>query len=1486
MNFFSRNKALVAVGLGALSALAACGDNVTVPVTQNQVVISISPSNASLNINDTQIFSVQITGGSTSTPPTLASCSSSNAAVVTVTKGTNSCSVTAVAAGNATITAVSSTNQQASAAVSVTAASAGINTLTLSPTAVNLAPAQTVTITPNVVKANPAAVVTYSYATSNPAIASIGAPGANGAVVVTALTPGVATITATATTPSGSGYAASNLTAATTVTVGAFPSGITSLTVQPTSLNLAVGRTAGLTASVVQPSGANAATYKYTSSNTAVASVDTNGVVTAIAPGTSSITVTATSTANTANGFQTSTLTQVVPVTVSPVANVSIQAINQGPYVTTGLDSAYNAASYATNQVVQGFAGSGPVGAPMGVIAGIRRSLNPQVGQPIDVTNTKDQIQVILNLQANGQRVDSVVVYIDSGATGTSTVRRAAARQIFTNGDAGSSQTVSIEAFILTEDFTANDVTGNGDVAYVNGLKRISASVFTTLSQGQTCVANGTPAPNNTTPCELQNAANIRQNVNFNNIDGFALKMMNPANSAVDANGRTWWGGPTVSDIGQPSGLGQFQTYPVIFTPGRSIQRVSATFGRCLGFGVDGIPNFVTDSAGPWIFQFGKTAPASPAASSKFISCAGIVGAYDVGDQYRFEDYPMVVASLDNSNNPGPRTLYAYNPAQGPDAFAGPRPTLFRSSPQLVNPNAIRIDYENPTLTLAVTNSNLERFVNDSYLFNTNYTATDMPTFPATSVYPGAGVGLLSTRNTSFSVASANVNCGPQTFQAIPGTLATASIANVFSIAPNTNRESPCDFTNNAFVAQATETDRLGNRGTIGTLPTGTTNGSPLFGIDNTAPTAVVSYSASNLIPSTPNMYQATGDSIFQPVNGAVAATPIATAGNATDFYFGVRYRDERSGFNITNHGTRTVKRFAPAASPILSDRAVVTTVSTRTLNFLGGTGNPVENEDPTFRRDSVLIYGAGALGGSNGNGSGTGFAPTANPLPGYYLYTFTVTDRAGNTASITEHAVIDATNPQVTGATIPALFGVNSGTAVTQVFQPTGTDDVEAIDYDFFLRYGALAMVGDSSSGSTVITDGARLRFRRDKIPNPHFAWAVYGDTLLNTPFGPGAYFSNNQIQTPIASMRGIEPVDSTNAPIAYGSGATNPFSGFKPTAFGAYAFDVRAEHKGTGFPAPYAASLPFNSLGMTNTFPSTATPGVGEAAFVVPMFAGNIANGARWDTKDLNPATTGLDRLVSWAGFGATGSTIEFRATTSTVVTQAPFPIVHLLKWEPDAQHTGSTAVSAQTTLGDSAVGQWIYIGTVNASAPSNPAVNDQGATRFWRYFFTAAAFPSVTNGSIIQAGVTTGCYRAVGVDLLGDGISTTSFGTGCPSTVGTLANQIQVVAGAVNPTVTLRAYGNGSGTIAATTGVLPFQLTKLATNSVERTSLNRAGASELFTITPTGGSTIDRTPMGCTPTTPVVFPTPNAFNCSTSTAVGYTVTVIFELPSAGAP
>ena len=153
MQLFSRNKAIVALSLGAL-ALGACGDDVTVPVAPAApITLSITPPSANMNIGEAVNFAVQISGGTGAA--TLASCTSSSATVATATVSGSSCRVTAVGAGNATITAAASTGQSAAASVSVAAPAAAISGLQVSPSAANVQVNQTVTIVPTVNRVPP-----------------------------------------------------------------------------------------------------------------------------------------------------------------------------------------------------------------------------------------------------------------------------------------------------------------------------------------------------------------------------------------------------------------------------------------------------------------------------------------------------------------------------------------------------------------------------------------------------------------------------------------------------------------------------------------------------------------------------------------------------------------------------------------------------------------------------------------------------------------------------------------------------------------------------------------------------------------------------------------------------------------------------------------------------------------------------------------------------------------------------------------------------------------------------------------------------------------------------------------------------------------------------------------------------------------------------------------------------------------------------------
>jgi uncharacterized protein YjdB len=148
-----------------------------------------------------------------------------------------------------------------------------------------------------------------TWSSSAPAVATVSATG-----TVSAVAAGSATISATIDGISGSA----------TITVAPLPAAVTSVSVSPSAASLTVGQTQALTPSVVQPTGAPTATFTYGTTVPSVATVSSAGVVSAVAPGTTTITVTATATGSATFAAATATATVAITVTAVPVASVVV----------------------------------------------------------------------------------------------------------------------------------------------------------------------------------------------------------------------------------------------------------------------------------------------------------------------------------------------------------------------------------------------------------------------------------------------------------------------------------------------------------------------------------------------------------------------------------------------------------------------------------------------------------------------------------------------------------------------------------------------------------------------------------------------------------------------------------------------------------------------------------------------------------------------------------------------------------------------------------------------------------------------------------------------------------------------------------------------------------------------------------------------------------------------------------------------------------
>jgi len=268
--------------------------------------VDVAPTTVSLNPGQTSPLTATVkdANGVVVTDRSVA-WSTSNGTVASVTQAGV---VTANNVGTATITATSETKSGTSA---ITVALVPVATVTVAPATASVATTQSTTLTATLKDAagNVLTGRTIAWTSSNPLVATVSAAG-----VVTGVLPGSVTITATSGGQSG--------TSAVTVTL--LP--VATVTVSPSSATVLIGATTQLTATTKDLLGTvlTGRDIAWTSSNSAVATVSSTGLVTGVATG--SVTITATSEGKTG----TSAITVQAPVatvTVTP-ASASVKKGN------------------------------------------------------------------------------------------------------------------------------------------------------------------------------------------------------------------------------------------------------------------------------------------------------------------------------------------------------------------------------------------------------------------------------------------------------------------------------------------------------------------------------------------------------------------------------------------------------------------------------------------------------------------------------------------------------------------------------------------------------------------------------------------------------------------------------------------------------------------------------------------------------------------------------------------------------------------------------------------------------------------------------------------------------------------------------------------------------------------------------------------------------------------------------------------------------
>ena len=263
-----------AKGTAVIKAAANDGSGVFAEckITVRQPVTSLTLNKTSLTVNRGATATLTATVGPSNADNKKVKWTTSNSAVATVS---STGAVKGIEKGTATITATAADGSGKKASCSVTVKQP-VTSVTLNKTALTLDNGKTATLTATVGPSN-ANNKTVKWTTSNSAVATVSSTG-----VVKGLKRGTATITATAADGSGK-------KATCTVTVTKL---VTSLTLNKTVLPLQPKKTEKLTATV-SPSDADNKTVKWTTSSSAVATVNSNGKVTAKGKGTAIIKATA-----------------------------------------------------------------------------------------------------------------------------------------------------------------------------------------------------------------------------------------------------------------------------------------------------------------------------------------------------------------------------------------------------------------------------------------------------------------------------------------------------------------------------------------------------------------------------------------------------------------------------------------------------------------------------------------------------------------------------------------------------------------------------------------------------------------------------------------------------------------------------------------------------------------------------------------------------------------------------------------------------------------------------------------------------------------------------------------------------------------------------------------------------------------------------------------------------------------------------------------
>jgi hypothetical protein len=742
------------------------------------------------------------------------------------------------------------------------------------------------------------------------------------------------------------------------------------VTVTPASVpSLAVGSSVTLSAAVEADAGVTDRTVTWSSSDATVASVDATGKVTGVKAGT---------------------------VTISAAAKADPTVKGAALVTVGGAGSAVPVVTISSiNNTICGLGGCNSV--------------------PANLANAANQLDVILNVEANGQALKSVSATLKCGNDSVTQT------QTISNGDVAaldaSEAAAPVTLSFNTAAFTINTA-GAAIVALHNGQCTLSTTATTT---------SGAQSATNSTTLTLANLDGVVLANSFAPITN-AEGVTQPT-TATDAGGLPWRAGSVT-----------ILATPVLYS-NRTVSSVSITLPGAQ------VPT-QTVTAGPFSATWSGS---STSGTAPTVTGRTLVGStYEANGTTPVGITPSVVVLDAAGNDLGLNVVNA----------------------GIVGNTTFRLDNTAPQAPLTFTTPSRQAgWVNGTYTFTGTGGVGTTAKFNACGdggsvassgvCQPQIGVstsGKSSTEtagvsdNNGTTLTSASFNSGVTglttfTYYSIPAVNYTAAIntqgtsTSATTCATTgwtkiaTGGDLAATLANNIYVVRVFETDKLGNArctdlaNNLGSINTGGYSLATVgkFGVDKVAPTAAY----------------------IEPATDATAAPNLGmlpVGGNIANFNIKIGLSDDASGFSAAPVNTMVQRLAIDPATGVAS-----------TINTAFG----CPNQGQTTTATSNLSNGACSTQTTAANVPGNFGVTVVDGTPtnpgcagcGYYFFTQTPLDLARNTAPVmTRNVVVDQVAPIVGGIAVPAT--VTGGTSAS--FATSATDNLDLISSDYTLTYAA----------------------------------------------------------------------------------------------------------------------------------------------------------------------------------------------------------------------------------------------------------------------------------------------------------------------------------------------------------------------------------------------------------------------------------------------